>query len=120
MELEDELKNIKDEMKKLEKELKTKKSSNDRELEDLEKALKKAIENWKYGKKDETPEAIKPKKKLNWRKGFSVALMVSRIVVFASFMYTALILYNLDKVAEALIIIVAVSLYLIMNKLEGG
>lgn len=105
-------------MKKLEKELTKKK--NGKEMDDLEKALKKAIENWKSQKKEETPEVQKERRKVEWKKAFTFLLIASKFIVFASFMYVAMVMYQLDRNAESILIVFAIALYLILNRMEKG
>lgn len=65
---------------------------------------------------DKPPEP--PRKKTDWKKLFTVTLVVSKLVVFVSFLYTSMVLYKLDKTVEALVLLVTIALYLTLNKLE--
>jgi len=49
---------------------------------------------------------------------FAVVLLVSRMIVFFSFLYTATILYNIGYQVTAGILGLAAVLFLILNKLE--
>jgi len=108
--LEEEINNVKIEILKIKEELKRESESKETESEHIDR-LDNAVKE----------AAIKPFKKLTyWKKVFTYALIGSKIVVFAAFIYTSAVLYNLGKTTESVLVLFAVALYLILNKLEGG
>lgn len=54
------------------------------------------------------------------KKTFTFILTASRLIVFACFLYVTLMLFRIDRNIEAFIILFAITLYLILNKLETG
>jgi hypothetical protein len=124
MVIEEEIQNVKNEITKLKKEL-NKKKNNKEEMDELEKTLHTAIENWKFHKVEEAPDFPKDaftiqreRKRLDWKRGFTITLVVSKLIVFIAFMYVSGVMFYIEKTTEAIIIIFAVALYLILNKLE--
>ena len=121
--MEEEIQAVKNEINRLKKELNKKKDNKKEGMDDLEKALHKAIEKYRNNKVgEETPEVKKERKKVEWKKLFTGLLTISKLMVFASFMYVAMVMYKLDLFTESIIIIIAVTLYLILNRMEkiGG
>ena len=53
------------------------------------------------------------------RKFASILLKVSKLFVFLTFIYTAWVMYWLGRYAISGVIVLAVSLFLIFNKLES-
>jgi hypothetical protein len=51
---------------------------------------------------------------------FTILLGVSRFSVFVLFMYVSMVMYLLGRSFESIAIIIAVAIFLILNKLEGG
>ena len=118
MELEEEIQNVKNEISRLKKEAKKKDSK--KETDELEKALHKAIDNWKNNKDEEQIKIKKERKKANWKRIATFLLVLSRVLVFGCFMYVAMVMYQIDRPVESIIIIFAVALFLILNKLDKG
>lgn len=54
------------------------------------------------------------------KKSFSVILIISRLLVFFTFIYAAAIMFKLEKAIEGSIILFAIAIWLILYKLEGS
>ena len=118
MELEEEIQTVKNEIKRLKKE--ANKKNDKKDMDELEKALHKAIDTWKNNKDEETIKIKEERKKANWKRIFTFLLVLSRVLVFGCFMYVAMVMYQIDKPIESIIIVFATALYLILNRLDRG
>ena len=59
-------------------------------------------------------------KKREEKKTFTYILMGSKIFVFAVFLYVSIVMFNLEREIEGIILLFAIALWLILNKLDKG
>ena len=53
-----------------------------------------------------------------WRRQFTYILIGSRLLVFAVFVWVAMVMFKLNRPLEAIGLLMVISLYIILNKLD--
>ncbi len=70
--------------------------------------------------KQEEEKIITEAKKPREIQAVTYILKGSKILVFACFIYAAIIMYKIGRPYESILMAMAISIYLIFNKLDGG